>query len=142
MLSNSSVSATPEVLDSYYRELEDFGLAPLWLVQETALVSEPTSKAVPYIWRWKDLEPRALRAGELIGTQDAERRVLMLLNPGIKDRIATTNSLFSGLQIVMPGEAARAHRHMPNSLQLRRRQPWDSSTQSARSGRILMPTYG
>ena len=116
MLSNSSTAATPEVLENYYRDLEQFGLAPLWQVQETALVAEPTSKAIPYIWRWKDLEPRALRAGELIGTQDAERRVLMLLNPGITDRIATTNSLFSGLQIVMPGEAARAHRHTPSAL--------------------------
>ena len=77
MLSRSSASATPEVLDDFYRDLEGFSLAPLWTVQEQALVSEPTSKAVPYIWRWKDLEPRARRAGELIGTQDAERRVLM-----------------------------------------------------------------
>ena len=98
MLSNSSASATQEVLDEFYRDLEGYGLAPLWQVQETALVDEPTGKALPYIWRWKDLEPRALRAGELIGTADAERRVLMLLNPGITDRIATTNSLFSGLQ--------------------------------------------
>ena len=82
MLSKSSTSATPEILEDYYRELDGFNLAPLWEVQESALVNEPTSKAVPHIWRWKDLEPRALRAGELIGTQDAERRVLMLLNPG------------------------------------------------------------
>ena len=116
MLSNSSTSATPEILDAYYRELENFSLAPLWQVQETALVSEPTSKAVPHIWHWRDLEPRALRAGELIGTQDAERRVLMLLNPGIKDRIATTNILFSGLQIVIQGEAARTHRHTPHTV--------------------------
>ncbi len=104
MLSNSSAEATPEVLEEYYRELEAFSLAPLWQVQETALIPEPVSKASPYIWHWRDLEPKALRAGELIGTADAERRVLMLLNPSIKDRIATTNSLFSGLQIVMPGQ--------------------------------------
>ncbi len=116
MLSNSNSAATQEVLKNYYQELEGFNLAPLWNVQEEALVDEPTSKASPHIWRWKDLEPRAIRAGELIGTADAERRVLMLLNPTIKDRIATTNSLFSGLQIVMPGEAARAHRHTPSAL--------------------------
>ena len=44
--------------------------------------------------------------------------MLMLLNPGIEGRIATTNSLFSGLQIVMPGESARAHRHTPSALRL------------------------
>ena len=73
MLSRSSVSATPEVLDEFYLQLVGFSLAPLWQVQETAVVSEPTSKAVPYIWRWKNLEPQALLAGKLIGTQDAER---------------------------------------------------------------------
>jgi gentisate 1,2-dioxygenase len=40
----------------------------------------------------------------------------MLLNPGLPGRIATTNSLFSGLQIVMPGEVAAAHRHTPAAL--------------------------
>ncbi len=63
MLSRSSASATPEVLDEFYRELEDFSLAPLWTAHEQALVTEPTSKALPYIWRWKDLEHKALRAG-------------------------------------------------------------------------------
>ena len=53
MLSNSSAEATLEVLEEYYRELEGFSLAPLWNVQEEALVPEPTSKAAPYIWRWK-----------------------------------------------------------------------------------------
>ena len=114
MLSGSKASV--EVLDSYYQELQDYALSPLWLVQETALVSEPTSKALPFLWRWRDLQPQALRAGELIGTADAERRVLMLLNPGLNGRMATTNTLFSGLQIVMPGEAARAHRHTPAAL--------------------------
>ena len=84
--------------------------------QRAGPTNEPKSKAVPHLWRWSGLRPKALRAGELVGTQDAERRVLMLLNPGLDGRIATTNSLFSGLQIVMPGEAARAHRHTPAAL--------------------------
>ena len=45
MLSNSSAEATLEVLEEYYRELEGFSLAPLWQVQETALIPEPVSKA-------------------------------------------------------------------------------------------------
>ena len=114
MLSQSK--ATAETLDQYYEELQDFSLRPLWTVKEPALVGEPVSKAIPFIWRWRELRPQALRAGELIGTADAERRVLMLLNPGLNGRMATTNTLFSGLQIVMPGEAARAHRHTPAAL--------------------------
>ena len=61
MVSRSSVSATPEVFDEFYRQLEGFSLAPLWQVQETAVVSEPTSKAVPYIRRWNDGTPGPAR---------------------------------------------------------------------------------
>ena len=116
MLSRSSAEATEATLNSYYEELQTHSLAPLWTVQEQNLIKEPKSKAVPHIWPWKELRPQALRAAELVGTQDAERRVLMLLNPAISGRIATTNSLFAGLQIVLPGEAARAHRHTPAAL--------------------------
>ena len=111
----SSSAATAETLERFYDDLRGIGTSPLWLVQEEALVAEPKSKALPFLWRWRDLQPQALRAGDLIGTADAERRVLMLLNPGL-NRIATTNSMFAGLQIVMPGEAARAHRHTPAAL--------------------------
>ena len=116
MLSRSSAEASEAVLSSYYEELLTHSVAPLWTVQEQALVKEPKSKAVPHLWSWKELRPQAMRAAHLIGTEDAERRVLMLLNPGIQGRIATTNSLFSGLQIVLPGEVARAHRHTPAAL--------------------------
>ena len=116
MVSPSNINASKTDLESFYQELQSFSVAPLWTVQEQALVSEPRSKAVPHLWRWEELRPQALRAGQLIGTQDAERRVLMLLNPGLAGRTATTNSLFSGLQVVMPGESARAHRHTPAAL--------------------------
>ncbi|MFQ6027878.1 MAG: cupin domain-containing protein [Dehalococcoidia bacterium] len=116
MVQRSASAATADQLNQYYHELEAFSVAPLWTVQESALTHEPKSQAVPHRWRWRELRPQALRATELIGTQDAERRVLMLLNPGLNGRTATTNSLFSGLQIVMPGEAARAHRHSPSAL--------------------------
>ena len=113
MTASSPGEVKQSTLSAYYEDLQAYSVAPLWTVYEDALVSEPQSKAVPYLWSWKELRPQALRAAQLIGTDEAERRVLMLLNPGLKGRVATTNSLFSGLQIVMPGETARAHRHTP-----------------------------
>ncbi len=44
--------------------------------------------------------------------------MLRLLNPALRERGATTNTLFAGIQIVMPGEIARAHRHTPAALRL------------------------
>ena len=92
MLSPSSSQATEADLEHFYQDLEGYSLAPLWKSQEEALTNEPKIKARPHIWHWSDLRPKALRAAELVGTQDAERRVLMLLNQGLKGRIATTNS--------------------------------------------------
>jgi gentisate 1,2-dioxygenase len=116
MLQPSRSAATAEELESFYQDLKPNSLGALWTVQERALVDEPKSQAQAHLWPWRELRPRAMKAAALVGTQDAERRVLMLLNPGLDGRIATTNSLFSGIQIVMPGEAARAHRHTPAAL--------------------------
>ena len=77
---------------------------------------EPKAHAVPHVWRWTEVRPQALRAAAIVGTEHAERRVLQLRNPAIAERSATTNTLFAGIQIVMPGEVARAHRHTMSAL--------------------------
>src|SRR3989442_1573642 len=58
-----------------------------------------------------------MRAAELVGTEQAERRVLLLANPGLPFR-AATNTLTANIQVVMPGEIARAHRHTAAALRL------------------------
>ena len=116
MLWPSTTKATTADLQDYYQQLGSHSITPLWTAQEDILVSGPKSRAEPYVWHWKELRRQAVRAAQLIGTQYAERRVLILLNPGLEGRIATTNSLFAGIQIVMQGEIARAHRHTPAAL--------------------------
>ena len=73
-------------------EPDDLGLGALWTSQppanrEGVRNTEPTPHAVPYVWHWRDLRPRALQAAALIGTEQAERRVLELRNPGITEYI-------------------------------------------------------
>jgi gentisate 1,2-dioxygenase len=115
-LIRSDIEASTDELKRFYEELHDVGLGALWTSAPPAnragpRISEPKPHAVPYVWHWRDLRPRALQAAALIGTEQAERRVLELRNPGITDYVAATNVLFAGIQIVMPGELARAHRH-------------------------------
>ena len=50
-------------------------------------------------------------AGKMITAKEAERRVLMLENPSYQGEAQITETLFSGLQLIMPGEVAPAHRH-------------------------------
>ena len=55
-------------------------------------------------------------AGQLITAKEAERRVLVLENPGLRGQSKITTSLFAGVQMVMPGEVAPAHRHSQSAL--------------------------
>jgi gentisate 1,2-dioxygenase len=57
-----------------------------------------------------------MQAGNLITAKEAERRVLVLENPGLAGQYRITHSLFAGLQLIMPGEVAPAHRHTPSAL--------------------------
>src|SRR5215813_15357366 len=79
-------------------------LKPLWLVLSDAFTAEPNTQIVPHIWRWSDVRPRILEAGRRISAEEAERRVLMYLNPGLGGRPGATQTLFSGIQLIMPGE--------------------------------------
>jgi gentisate 1,2-dioxygenase len=120
-LTRSDIKSSAEDLEQFTTDLERLSLGALWASEGMAAAPgrtnlEPKPQAVPHVWHWQELRPQALRAAELVGTQQAERRVLQLRNPGITTRSATTNTLFGGIQIVMPGEVARAHRHTPAAL--------------------------
>ena len=88
-------------------------LNPLW---ERTVSQKPGTPCAPHIWRWDALEPQLRRAAALIGTKDADRRVLMLENPAMKGSSFSAQTLFTGVQIILPGEVADAHRHTPNAL--------------------------
>jgi gentisate 1,2-dioxygenase len=114
MLQLSDIQSSPEELLDYYEQLRAQHVTPAWLGGGISV--EPQSQAVPYVWHWRDLRPQAMRAAELVGTQQAERRVLRLTNPNLSG--IASNTLVANIQIVMPGEIARAHRHSGAALRL------------------------
>ncbi|KAH8700321.1 RmlC-like cupin domain-containing protein [Talaromyces proteolyticus] len=83
---------------------------PLWAQMARLNPPEPNPVAEPFLWKYQSIRPVLLKAGELVDEQQAERRVLMLINP-TRDAPYTTDTLYAGLQLVMPNEVARAHRH-------------------------------
>ena len=105
-------------LQTLFEALQPLSLAPLWTQYRAMLTPTPQGKARPYLWRYAELRPHLLRAGELISTREAERRVLMLMNPGLEGQAAATSTLFAGMQLILPGEIARAHRHSPSALRV------------------------
>jgi gentisate 1,2-dioxygenase len=80
------------------------------------LTPEPHVRSQPCLWRYEDVRPRVLRAGELVTAEEAERRVLMLLNPGLEGKMAATATLYAGIQLILPGEVARTHHHTPAAI--------------------------
>jgi gentisate 1,2-dioxygenase len=60
-----------------------------------------------------------LRAGELTPIEKAERRVLVLANPGHGlEKLQATPAIYLGLQLLLPGEKAPTHRHTPNAVRV------------------------
>src|SRR5439155_12203447 len=71
------------------------------------------------IWQWSVIRPLLLRAGELTPMEKAERRVLVLANPGRGlDNLQASSSIYLGMQLVLPGETAPTHRHTPNAARI------------------------
>src|ERR1700724_826841 len=114
MLELSDIQSSPEELQDYYAQLRAQHITPAWIGGGISV--EPQSQAVPYVWHWRDLRPQAMRAAELGGTQQAERPVLRLTHPNLSG--IASNTLVANIQIVMPGEIARAHRHSGAALRL------------------------
>ncbi|CAN9186660.1 unnamed protein product [Alternaria alternata] len=83
---------------------------PLWAQMARLNPPLPNPKCIPHVWEYDKIRPSLLQAGELITEKQAERRVLMLVNPE-RDAPFTTDTIYAGLQLVMPNEVAPAHRH-------------------------------
>ncbi|MBX6329296.1 MAG: gentisate 1,2-dioxygenase [Pseudolabrys sp.] len=101
---------------AYYDKAAKFNMAPLWEVLKDLVTPEPKTLCVPAIWKFADVKRLMLEAGDVITAEEAERRVLVLENPGAKGRSRITNSLFAGIQLIMPGEIADVHRHVASAI--------------------------
>ena len=104
--------------EAYKGRLRELGISPLWDQYHELLTAQPKVKSVPHIWHYAELRDMLMEAGGLITAEEAERRVLMLENPSYFGEAKAVESLFTGLQLILPGEVAPAHRHSPNALRL------------------------
>ena len=111
----ANVEDTPELL-AYYDELEQLDAGALWTVANKIEPWQPKSASVPVLWRYRDLREHVLRSVELVTPEKAGRRVIYLNNPGRRDVAAAVGWLYSGLQVMHPGEVASAHAHSASAL--------------------------
>jgi gentisate 1,2-dioxygenase len=108
----------PNLPADYSDALDTLALAPLWTALHALLPHERATAVAPHAWRWQDVRPRLLEAARLVPMEQAERRVLVLRNPGLGGAYAISTTLFAGFQIILPGEMAPSHHHTPAALRL------------------------
>jgi gentisate 1,2-dioxygenase len=107
---------TAERRKEFYNRIAPHQLAPLWEVLKGLVPPEPKPKAQAHQWSYQELRPLIMEAGKLLTAEEAERRVLVLENPAFAGQSRATSTLYAGIQLIMPGETAPAHRHTASAL--------------------------
>jgi gentisate 1,2-dioxygenase len=116
---STSALGTLDDLPKLYRDtLSKANLVPLWPALRSFLpYGMPERKCAPTIWRYNEVRPLLLQAGDLTPIEKAERRVLILANPTLDPATArATPTIYLGLQLIKPGETAPNHKHSPSAI--------------------------
>ncbi len=103
-------------LEELYGHLGQITMGAGWAKKTPSLWPEPKKTFRPHRWSYAQAKGALDAAGRLINTELAERRNLILMNPG--EGYATSRTIVAAYQMIMPGEKARSHRHTPNALRL------------------------
>ncbi len=112
-MTSDPLARTPQ---SYIDAVAAQSLAPLWGRLKGLVPQEPRPQAEAALWPFAAVRPFVLQAADIVTAKEAERRVLILENPSLKGSSRILDPLFGGLQLVMPGEIAPAHRHSQSAL--------------------------
>jgi gentisate 1,2-dioxygenase len=105
-------------LDQLYDVLGTVGMGPGWNKPEPSLWAAPKKTFVPAHWPYSVARAALSVAGDLVSTELAERRNLILANPVPGNTYPTARTLVAAYQMVKARESARSHRHTPNALRL------------------------
>ena len=114
----NSLGRLQDLPGDYLEDLRAQNTLPLWPSLRAVLpYGRPSRSTRPVHWRYRDIRPQLLRAGELTPIEKAERRVLVLCNPGLGlETMRATPTIYVGLQLILPGETAPSHRHTPSAV--------------------------
>src|SRR5688572_11230950 len=92
--------------DAFHRLIHENHMYGLWEIA-SQMTPHPRPEAVPYQWKWSLLEQVAKQSAGAVPVGD-ERRAMQLFNPGLNGQWATTSTLIAAVQVLLPGEVARA----------------------------------
>jgi gentisate 1,2-dioxygenase len=116
----SDLGRLEDLPGEYVESLRAQNLVPLWPSLRAVLPpGKPRPNTRPTHWSYQALRPLLMRAGELTPMHKAERRVLVLANPGHGlENMKASAAMYLGMQLLLPGEWAPSHRHTPNAVRM------------------------
>jgi gentisate 1,2-dioxygenase len=100
--------------DAFHKLIHEHHMWGLWEIA-SQMTPHPRPEAVPHQWRWSLLQRVIEESATAVPVGD-ERRAMQLFNPGLNGQWATTSTLIAAVQVLLPGETARAHRHSPAAI--------------------------
>jgi len=100
--------------DKFHQLIHQNHMWGLWEIA-SQMTPHPRPEAVAHQWKWSLLKEVVKQSSTAVPVGD-ERRAMQLFNPGLKGQWATTNTLIAAVQVLLPGEVARAHRHSPAAI--------------------------
>ncbi|HSI57874.1 MAG TPA: cupin domain-containing protein [Ideonella sp.] len=116
----SDLGRLEDLPTDYVAALKAQNLVPLWPNLRAVLPpGKPRPQTRATHWPYEALRPLLMKAGELTPIEKAERRVLVLANPGHGlDKMQASAAMYLGMQLLLPGEWAPSHRHTPNAVRM------------------------
>jgi gentisate 1,2-dioxygenase len=116
----ASLGKLEDLPQRYRDDLEAQNLVPLWPSLRAMLPPHiPAAKTATTHWSYKEVRKLLIEAGKLTPIEKAERRVLVLANPGHGlEKMQASPAMYAGMQLLLPGEIAPAHRHTPNAIRM------------------------
>jgi gentisate 1,2-dioxygenase len=106
--------AMTSVEHDFHERMHSAQMYGLWELA-SQMTRHPEPSAIAYMWKSPLIEAMVRESGEVVPVGE-ERRALQLFNPGMGGRWATTNTMIAAVQLLLPGEVARAHRHTPTAI--------------------------
>src|SRR5216110_81363 len=108
------MNAPVKTEDRFYQLIHQNHMWGLWEIA-SQMTPHPRPEAIAHQWKWSLLEQVVKQSATAVPVGD-ERRAMQLFNPGLNGAWATTNTLIAAVQVLLPGEVARAHRHSPAAI--------------------------
>jgi gentisate 1,2-dioxygenase len=131
---------TAAAREAYYAKVATLDASPLWTTRLVPPLPKDAVRSVPHLWDFDNvIRPALIEAGGLITAQEANRRVLSLENPGLDKPPRILESLYAGVQMILPGECAPAHKHSPAALRFILEGKGDAWTAVAGEKSVMRP---